>query len=65
MNKAANDGKRSSSYTQYIKPFENTRQNLTVIRFANVSEVKMINCQMVIGMRQYGVVEIKLTINLN
>ncbi|OXA41477.1 hypothetical protein Fcan01_23632 [Folsomia candida] len=30
---------RSSTYAEFVKPYENTRENLTVVRYANVSEV--------------------------
>ncbi|KAJ6630515.1 Glucose dehydrogenase [FAD, quinone] [Pseudolycoriella hygida] len=39
MNVASKNGQRSSSYTEYVKPYEQSRDTLTVIRYANVSEV--------------------------
>lgn len=39
MNVAIRKGKRSSSYVEYVEPFERVRNTLTVIRYANVSEV--------------------------
>lgn len=39
MNVALRNGKRSSSYIEYVKPHEGSRNTLTVIRYANVSEV--------------------------
>lgn len=38
-NLAINEGRRSSSYTGYIEPFEESRSTLTVISYANVSQV--------------------------
>ncbi|KAG4076679.1 hypothetical protein HA402_001966 [Bradysia odoriphaga] len=39
LNLAVRNGKRSSSYIEYIKAHEGSRSNLTVIRYANVSEI--------------------------
>ncbi|KAJ6635171.1 4-pyridoxate dehydrogenase [Pseudolycoriella hygida] len=39
LNVAMRKGKRSSSYIEYIKHFEGKRKTLTVIRYANVSEI--------------------------
>jgi choline dehydrogenase len=49
LNKAIRRGKRSSSFTEYIQPFE-TRGNLTIFRYSNVSEI-LINSEKV----AYGV----------
>lgn len=40
MNVAIKNGQRSSSYVEYVKPYEQLRKTLTVIRYANVSEVQ-------------------------
>ncbi len=39
MNIAIKNGQRSSSYVEYVKPHEESRSTLTVIRYANVSQV--------------------------
>lgn len=39
MNVAVRKGHRSSSYVEYVKPYEQSRDTLTVIRYANVTEV--------------------------
>ncbi|XP_035715873.1 oxygen-dependent choline dehydrogenase isoform X2 [Folsomia candida] len=38
-NTPTRNGQRSSTYAEFVKPYENTRENLTVVRYANVSEV--------------------------
>jgi len=43
-------GQRVSTYNSYVKPFESTRQNLTVIRYAYVNEVLIDE-----AMKAYGV----------
>jgi choline dehydrogenase len=39
LNKPTRNGVRSSTYAEFVKPHEHTRVNLTVVRYANVSEV--------------------------
>lgn len=39
MNVAVRNGQRSSSYIEYVKPYEESRTTLTVVRYANVSKV--------------------------
>lgn len=39
LNLAVRNGQRSSSYIEYIRGHEGSRKNLTVIRYANVSEI--------------------------
>lgn len=41
LNIATRKGHRSSSYIEYVKAYEGSRRNLTVIRYANVSEVRL------------------------
>lgn len=42
MNLAMRNGQRSTSYVEYVKPYEGSRNTLTVIRYANVSEVPFV-----------------------
>lgn len=42
MNVAVRNGKRSSPYIEYVKPYEESRNTLTIIRYANVSEVRFL-----------------------
>ncbi|KAG4079688.1 hypothetical protein HA402_009074 [Bradysia odoriphaga] len=39
MNIASRNGQRSSSYIEYVKPYEQTRSTLTVLRYSTVSEI--------------------------
>ncbi|XP_037036059.1 oxygen-dependent choline dehydrogenase 1-like [Bradysia coprophila] len=39
MNVASKSGRRSSSYIEYVKPYEHTRNTLTVLPYSTVSEI--------------------------
>lgn len=49
MNVAVRKGHRSSSYVEYVKPHEQSRNTLTVIRYANASEVHFLHNTILIG----------------